>query len=117
MAARTPGGRLSVRYFRLLRPPESAPEEAGQRLAEWLALGREDAAAAPRFLLQPGEVLCIDNYRMFHGRDAYEGSGRLLHRVIGWTDTSYGLPPSGGPSCRWMSGMTGCAGATSGCSS
>ncbi len=95
LAARTPEGRLSIRYFKLLEAPQE-PAGATDHLAEWVRLGREEAAAAPRFSLQPGDLLCIDNYRAFHGRDPYTGPGRLLHRVIGWTDASFGLPPGAG---------------------
>jgi gamma-butyrobetaine dioxygenase len=31
------------------------------------------AAAAPRFRLETGELLVVDNYRMLHGRDGFRG--------------------------------------------
>jgi hypothetical protein len=48
--------------------------------------------AAPRFLLHPGELLCLDNYRVFHGREPYAGSDRILHKLWAWTDMAFGLP-------------------------
>ena len=47
--------------------------------------------AAPRFTLEPGEALCIDNYRMLHGRGPFTGE-RMLWRIWAWTPGSNGVP-------------------------
>jgi alpha-ketoglutarate-dependent taurine dioxygenase len=91
IVSRTVGGRLTVRYNREhQRALDDGPVSDADRahLASWLELGLQAAAAAPRFLLQPGELLIVDNYRVFHGREAYEGTDRFFHRVLGFTDMS-----------------------------
>lgn len=36
------------------------------------------AASAPRVCLRAGEILVVDNYRCWHGRDAHDGR-RLVY--------------------------------------
>jgi hypothetical protein len=57
------------------------------------AIQREEAVAA-RFRVEAGEALLIDNYRMLHGREAFDNDARerKLWRVWCWTDESNGLP-------------------------
>merc|ERR1719265_946933 len=55
------------------------------------AVGRA-AEEAPRIFLKPGDALIVDNYRMFHGRDAFRDEQRLLWRVWIWTDGARGVP-------------------------
>jgi alpha-ketoglutarate-dependent taurine dioxygenase len=61
-------------------------------LYRWHAIVARAAAAAPRFLLEPGDLLWTDNNRMFHGRDAYTGRERLLRRMWYWTDRAIAAP-------------------------
>ncbi|MGH3437640.1 MAG: TauD/TfdA family dioxygenase [Pseudonocardiaceae bacterium] len=92
VASRTPGGRLTVRYnHEHQRVLDDGPVEDHDRvhLATWHQLGMQAAAAAPRFLLQPGDLLVVDNYRVFHGREPYQGTDRYLHRALGFTDMSF----------------------------
>jgi alpha-ketoglutarate-dependent taurine dioxygenase len=49
--------------------------------------------AAERFMLQSGEVLIVDNFRMLHARAAYSIGSRRTWRVWSWTRDSNGLPP------------------------
>jgi gamma-butyrobetaine dioxygenase len=67
---------------------------AGQELllGAWRRAVDEAESAAPRFLLRTGDLLCLDNYRVAHGRDAYDGDDRLLHRVWTWSDAATGVP-------------------------
>ncbi|KAL1499832.1 hypothetical protein AB1Y20_012517 [Prymnesium parvum] len=54
---------------------------------------QQEAAAAPRFLVERGEALLLDNYRMLHGREGYRGDKeRKLWRVWFWSTASDGLP-------------------------
>ncbi|HEY3895790.1 MAG TPA: TauD/TfdA family dioxygenase [Pseudonocardiaceae bacterium] len=101
VASRTPGGRPTVRYHQHQRALDDGPADDRDRahLATWQLLGQQAAAAAPRFLLRPGELLSVDNYRVFHGREPYPGSERLLHRILAFTDMSFGgrnIGPAGG---------------------
>ena len=43
-------------------------------------------------------MICIDNYRMLHGRDAYVDVERMVVSIWGWTTT-----PSPSPTSRWTS--------------
>ena len=58
----------------------------------WIAAIDAAAGEAPRFKLQPGEVLVVDNYGMFHGRDPYTDADRMLWRVWVWTRDALGVP-------------------------
>ena len=65
------------------------------------ALGELDQAIAtesiiaPRFTLNKGEALIVDNFRMLHARDGFHGneSRRKMWRIWSWTDGAFGLPP------------------------
>jgi alpha-ketoglutarate-dependent taurine dioxygenase len=97
VASRTCAGRLTVRrhqHQRLLDDAPSRPEDR-QHLAAWAQLNREAARTAPRFHLQPGDLLCLDNYRVFSGREPYTGYDRVLHKLWAWTDMAFGLPRPG----------------------
>lgn len=48
---------------------------------------------APRFRLQRGEVLIVNNYRMLHARESFSISDRRTWRIWAWTTNSNGLPP------------------------
>jgi hypothetical protein len=48
--------------------------------------------AAPRFHLQQGEALIVDNWKLLHGRDRYFDKRRSLWRVWFWTEDSAGVP-------------------------
>ena len=57
--------------------------------------------AAPRFVLQPGQALLIDNYRMLHGRERFAGA-RKIWRVWFWsTDYQY----ANAPEPAWLSSL------------
>jgi alpha-ketoglutarate-dependent taurine dioxygenase len=92
VASRTPSGRFTVRYHQHQRLLDDGPVDEQDRahLATWHRLGQHAAAAAPRFLLRPGDLLSVDNYRVFHGREPYQGTDRLLHRILGFTDMALG---------------------------
>jgi len=99
---RAPCGRRALRC-RLSGPPAAF---AAQRVAENSQNPAQDAAmlkayhaaveraasAAARVKLNAGDALIVDNYRMFHGRDPYADSDRLLWRVWVWTDGARGVP-------------------------
>ncbi|MGH3887550.1 MAG: TauD/TfdA family dioxygenase [Pseudonocardiaceae bacterium] len=96
VVSRTCAGRLTVRRHRHQRLPDDAPSRADDRqhLAAWAWLTEEAARTAPRFLLQPGDLLCLDNHRVFHGREPCTGYDRL-HKLWAWSDMAFGLPRPG----------------------
>ena len=106
---RTAGGRLMMRA-RLDGPPRGAVKmvqrpvsdapaaeraRAEAMLNEYHERIRAASADAPRFVLEAGDMLCVDNYRMFHGRDPFtdaEGVERRMWRLWCWSDTCKGVP-------------------------
>jgi len=94
VASRTCGGRLTVRrhpHQRLRDDGPGRPDDR-QHLAAWARLTEEAARSAPRFLLHPGDLLCLDNYRVFHSLEPYTGYDRILHTLWAWSDMAFGLP-------------------------
>lgn len=94
VASRTCGGRLTVRrhpHQRLLDDAPSRPHDR-QHLAAWERLTEKAARTAPRFPLHPGDLLCLDNYRVFHSREPHAGHDQILHKLWAWTDMAFGLP-------------------------
>ncbi len=87
-----PGGRLQVRAH----PSQTAlPGDTGlgQRVvARWLESVSIARASGARFRVAPGEMICIDNYRMFHGRDGYVDPARTLHSIWAWTNSAVAVP-------------------------
>lgn len=54
---------------------------------------QEEGDLASRFRIASGEALIIDNFRMLHARDGFEGTQeRKLWRIWVWTDESLGIP-------------------------
>jgi len=90
----TASGRLMVRRTLGARPaPDSRNKVADQAMIEqWENAIDEAAADAPRFLLQPGSALIVDNYRIMHGREGYSSMQRFMWRVWVWTHGSLGVP-------------------------
>jgi alpha-ketoglutarate-dependent taurine dioxygenase len=94
VASRTCGGRLTVRRHPHQRVSVGAfpGSDNRQHLAAWAKITERAAQVAPRFVLHPGELLCLDNYRVFHGREPSAGPDRTVHKLWAWTDMSFGLP-------------------------
>ena len=93
LAITTARGRVAVRRVPWVRPtPDDADPGATEALlARWTERVLAQHAGARRFLLREGDVAIIDNYRVLHGREPYEGD-RLMWRVWVWTDTGNGVP-------------------------
>lgn len=67
-----------------------APDELLEKIDRAI---QAESEAAGRVLVQSGEALCIDNYRMLHSREAFGGEGeRRLWRIWTWTLDSDGRP-------------------------
>ena len=91
---RAPSGRKMLRLFPFQRPAAEStePDADAQMIALWRDTIMDASAAAPRFRLEPGEAVVIDNYRMMHAREAYADLDRQMWRVWIWTTTSVGVP-------------------------
>lgn len=71
----TRAGRMVVRASTSAAPApqESRTAEHARLLQSYADVLAAAAAAAPRILLQAGELLMIDNYRVLHGRSGFRG--------------------------------------------
>ncbi len=61
-------------------PNDLLENEHKDLLDLWADIIATVSEVAPRFRLEPGEALCIDNYRCLHGRDDFDGE-RVMHAL------------------------------------
>jgi hypothetical protein len=89
----TAGGRAQVRSHPYQLPVVGPDEEAHLPFVEkWGRAVAEARNTGPRFRLEAGQMVCIDNYRMLHGREAYQDEGRLVVSIWGWTHEAVAIP-------------------------
>jgi alpha-ketoglutarate-dependent taurine dioxygenase len=92
----TPHGRRLVRWTPVQRPNPALPARAQEQhqlwIERWKALTHAASLRAPRFTLRAGDALCLDNYRMLHGRTGFDDVERSLWRVWAWTREALGVP-------------------------
>jgi hypothetical protein len=89
----TPGGRAQVRSHPYQLPVEGPGEAAQMPFVErWGQAVRTARDTGPRVRLAAGELLCVDNYRMLHGRDAYQDQSRHVVSIWGWTHEAVAVP-------------------------
>jgi gamma-butyrobetaine dioxygenase len=93
----SPKGRrmLLMANYQIQRPNEESADPARDKemIEKWRANVWEATRQIPRFKLVAGEAYIIDNYRFFHGREAYSDQERLMWRLWIWTDEcGFGLP-------------------------
>ena len=102
LVERSGSGRLAVRvpnvegdpHERILPLPDAPDQRAHRPMVDvFAATVRVAQAAAPRFMLEAGEALLIDNWRVSHGREGFSDLSRLLWRVWCWTGS--GQRPEG----------------------
>lgn len=91
--ARMVGGRPQVRCQPFLAPVPG-PDEArhAELIGRWLAAVDEARLHGARFHLEAGEMACVDNYRMLHGRAPYVDAERRLHSIWGWSTNAVKVP-------------------------
>jgi len=89
-------GRRMTRWTPVQRPEERHDAATIAQHAAWLDRWRtmcyDASTAAPRFTLQPGETICLDNYRMLHGRTGFNDIERSLWRIWAWTTEALQVP-------------------------
>jgi gamma-butyrobetaine dioxygenase len=90
----TDKGRVCIRHHRYQRAVEESPDYEYQKamLGRWRKSVIKASQEVDRFMLQPGDALFIDNYRVMHGRDPYPGDARRLHRIWMWSKDSFSVP-------------------------
>jgi hypothetical protein len=92
VARRLPTGRCLVRQNPYQWAGPGAPPQVVAFATAWSQACARAAAAVPRFRLARGELLCVDNYRVAHGRDPYEDPEREVVSTWAWTATAITVP-------------------------
>jgi hypothetical protein len=89
----TPAGRPQVRHHPYLAPV-MGPDEAAQWpfVKHWTAAVTAARDTGPRFRLEAGDMACVDNYRLFHGRHGYTDPARTLYSIWGWSSAAVAVP-------------------------
>ncbi|MGW1023642.1 TauD/TfdA family dioxygenase [Streptomyces sp. NPDC002577] len=93
IARTVPSGRFQGRYHPYLAPVEG-PSEA----EHWTFVRRwEEAVVAardtgPMFRVEAGDMICIDNYRVLHGRDGHGDPRRRVCSIWGWSTDAMAIP-------------------------
>ncbi|MCU1393923.1 MAG: hypothetical protein JWM34_2351 [Ilumatobacteraceae bacterium] len=88
-----PGGRYQVRAHPSQFPVEGSDVASVQPMLDrWMSAVDQARATGSRFRVVPGEMICIDNYRMFHGRDGYIDEDRKLHSIWSWSTSAIAVP-------------------------
>lgn len=92
----TPSGRRMVRWTPVQRADPQLSPDAHERqrafLERWRTLLHAASLEAPKCLLRAGEAICLDNYRMMHGRTGFDDLDRTLWRIWAWTREGMGVP-------------------------
>jgi hypothetical protein len=89
----TAGGRAQVRSHPYQLPVVGPDEVAQMPFVEtWGRAVAEARNTGPRFRLQAGQMACIDNYRMLHGREAFQDEARMVVSIWGWTTEAVAIP-------------------------
>ena len=86
-------GRMAIRTPNNCDPSPKSVDPDGERvlIARWFETLERFRRSATRFRMNVGDLICIDNYRFLHSRDAYTGP-RKLWRVWVWTTSGNGVP-------------------------
>ena len=94
LVGRSATGRTMFRRFPEQQPTATStnPELDRAVIARWHQLIDDLSLFCPRFKLEPGQAIIIDNYRLFHGREAYADFSRRLWRLWVWTTEGEGVP-------------------------
>lgn len=89
----SPGGRAQVRSHPY-QLPRVGPHETDHYpfVERWGLAVAEARSTGPRFRLEVGQLLCIDNYRMLHGREAYVDVERRVVSIWAWTTGAVRIP-------------------------
>ena len=91
-----PATRVQVRHHPFQAPvPGQAPDiEAAQAalIARWSAAVERARDAGPMFQAEAGDMICVDNYRVTHGRDSFSDPGRVMLSIWGWSSEAAAVP-------------------------
>lgn len=84
----------TVMPYQSLWAPLAGKSDAQAALDAADAAVQLEASSAPRFRVEAGEALLLDNFRLLHGREGYSGGvcERRVWRVWCWTESGNGFP-------------------------
>jgi hypothetical protein len=89
-------GRAQVRHHPFQAPvPGQAPDiEAAQAvlIKRWSSAVTAARDTGPMFQARAGDLICVDNYRVTHGRDGYRDPGRVMLSIWGWSAAAVAIP-------------------------
>src|SRR5260370_234254 len=88
IARRGSGNRGIVRHhpFQAPIPDGDVRRDAEQSfIRRWSSVVTAARDAGPMFHAAAGEMICVDNYRMTHGRDGYRDPARRMLSIWGWS--------------------------------
>ena len=89
----TPAGRPQVRHHPFLAPVMGPGEEAQWPFVKhWTAAVTAARDTGARFRLEAGDMACVDNFRIFHGRHGYTDPARTLYSIWGWSSGAVAVP-------------------------
>jgi hypothetical protein len=96
IARRLPSGRVQVRHHPFQAPvPGQAPDiEVAQAalISRWSEAVTRARDTGPMFHAAAGEMICVDNYRVTHGRDGYRDPARVMLSIWGWSTAAVAVP-------------------------
>jgi hypothetical protein len=89
-------GRVQVRHHPFQAPVPGQPprDEASQAelIAAWSRAVTAARDSGPMFHADSGDLICVDNYRLTHGRDGYRDPGRVMLSIWGWSAAAIAVP-------------------------
>lgn len=87
------GRKILRRNFSQKPLPDSVQPDHDQNMIDtWINAVEEAGDQVPRFKIEPGQALIIDNYRVLHAREGYSDLNRMMWRVWIWTNEALGVP-------------------------
>jgi hypothetical protein len=96
IARRLPDGRVQVRHHAFQAPLPGQPTEVESAQTElirrWSAAVAAVRDTGPMFQAAAGELICVDNYRLTHGRDSYSDPNREMLSIWGWSEEAVAIP-------------------------
>jgi hypothetical protein len=96
IARRLPSGRVQVRHHPFQAPvPGQAPDIEtiqAELIRRWSAAVTRARDTGPMFHAAAGEMICVDNYRVTHGRDGYRDPERVMLSIWGWSSAAISVP-------------------------
>jgi hypothetical protein len=94
IARRLPSGRVQVRHHPFQAPVPGAGDEDRHRalIKQWSEAVTTARDSGPMFRAAAGEMICVDNYRLTHGRDGYADPNRVMLSIWGWSTDAIAVP-------------------------